>query len=361
MAVHTYKVIGLMSGTSLDGLDIAYCKFYHQEQQWSFEIKKTAHIPYSTDLYDRLQHAVTLNAIDVLALHNEYGVWLGQQTAAFIAQHELSIDFIASHGHTVHHQPQLGITYQIGSGQHIANITNTEVICDFRTNDVALGGQGAPLVPIGDRWLFGAYDYCLNLGGISNVSFESNQQRIAYDIAPANMLLNHICTKIQLPYDDGGQLAKSGSVNSQLLQQLNALLYYTKKAPKSLGYEWFTSEIIPLVEATDDTIPNVLCTAIEHIAMQIALDINTHATSPSTLLITGGGAKNHFLIERLQTLLHDMHTIHVPDALLIDYKEALVFAFLGVLRHRNEINCLRSVTGARTDSSSGVRYLPTLS
>ncbi|MEW7291379.1 anhydro-N-acetylmuramic acid kinase [Aquimarina sp. 2304DJ70-9] len=357
-ASKTYKVIGLMSGTSLDGLDIACCHFENKNNTWSFSIVKTQSIDYTSALKEQLKNTVHLEASKLLAFHNEYGNWLGEQAKNFIKKYTLEIDFIASHGHTVFHQPEIGLTHQIGSGQHLANSSNHKVICDFRTNDVALGGQGAPLVPIGDQLLFNEYDFCLNLGGISNISFDSKAQRMAYDISPANMLLNFICQKINLEYDQGGQLAKTGKINPQLLDLLNALEYYNLPFPKSLGYEWFAEKVIPIIDNTQDSVENLLHTSVVHIATQIANGIKNTQKSDSTLLITGGGAKNNFLIEMLQQKLTGFAKVVIPSVDSIDFKEALIFAFMGVLRDRNEINCLKSVTGALKDSSSGVTYYP---
>ncbi len=357
MIKNEYKVIGLMSGTSLDGLDIAYCHF-KKENGWVFNILEAESIDYDQDFKATLKNSIDLKTVELLVLHNTYGTWLGEQVHHFIKKHNIAVDFVASHGHTVHHQPEIGLTYQIGSGQHLANASGQKVICDFRTGDVAIGGQGAPLVPIGDRLLFGSYDFCLNLGGISNISFEHNQQRVAYDISPANMLLNFICSKINLEYDKGGQLAKSGSVNHNVLDALNTLAYYQLPFPKSLGYEWFVEKVIPIIENTQDTVENLLHTSVHHIATQIAKAVIDTQKKNSTVLVTGGGAKNDFLIEILQQKLIDFGKVVIPEEKIIDYKEAMVFALMGVLRARNEANCLSSVTGAEKNSSSGVIYDP---
>ncbi|GAA4274576.1 anhydro-N-acetylmuramic acid kinase [Aquimarina gracilis] len=354
----TYKIIGLMSGTSLDGLDIAYCHFEKNNKTWSFSIEKTASINYTSAYKEKLKNTVNLEASKLLAFHNEYGNWLGDRVKEFIHKNNLEVDFIASHGHTVFHQPEIGLTYQIGSGQHIANTCSQKVICNFRANDVALGGQGAPLVPIGDRLLFGNYDFCLNLGGISNISFENNDKRIAYDISPVNMLLNYICKKINLEYDEGGKIAATGTINYNTLNQLNALAYYKLPYPKSLGYEWFEKNVISIIEGTEDTVQNILHTSIHHIATQIATVIKNTQKRGTQLLITGGGAKNDFLIETLRHELQSVAKIIIPSTQIIDFKEALIFAFMGVLRDLNEINCLKSVTGASKNSCSGVVYYP---
>ena len=355
----TYKVIGLMSGTSLDGLDLAYCHISKTLDRWEYVIEHTKSVDYTSEMKEKLKKSIFLTADELLIFNNTYGQWLGEQVKIFITENDLQVDFIASHGHTTHHQPKNGLTYQIGSGQHIANESTCKVVCDFRTNDVALGGQGAPLVPIGDNLFFGNYDFCLNLGGISNISFDKNGLRIAFDIGLANMILNHITQKIDLHYDKGGKLARTGKVNSSILQQLNALEYYKLPFPKSTGFEWFTQKVVPIIEATEDSIENLLHTSIHHLCEQIAIQVKANANdTKSTLLVTGGGALNDFLIDTLKNKLGTNIEVVVPSKKLIENKEALVFALMGVLRIEKEINVLSSVTGAKRDSSSGVVFFP---
>ena len=355
----TYKIVGLMSGTSLDGLDLAYCHILKSDDGWNFEIKTTKSISYDLEMLAKLKDSILLSADELLQFHNSYGTWLGQQSKIFVEENNLEVDYIASHGHTTHHRPENGLTFQIGSGQHLANASGYKVICDFRTNDVALGGQGAPLVPIGDQLFFGKYDFCLNLGGISNISFEYEGQRIAYDIGLANMILNYITRKNGFDYDDGGELARSGSINIEMLRKLNSLEYYQLPFPKSIGYEWFLQEVVPIVEDTDDCLENLLCTSIHHICEQVAIQIKSNSNkSNSTLFIAGGGALNNFLVEILQEKLGKNVTIAMTPKILIEFKEALVFALMGVLRLEEEINVLSSVTGSQRDSSSGVIFLP---
>ena len=357
MKVH--KVIGIMSGTSLDGLDMAYCHIWKQLNHWEFEILHSKSIPYNTTMQKKLQDAIKLPADQLLGFHNNYGSWLGQQVRLFVEDAELQVDYIASHGHTIHHQPENGITFQLGEGQHVANACGFKTICDFRTNDVALGGQGAPLVPIGDRLLFKSYDFCLNLGGISNISFELNNQRFAFDIGIANMLLNHITRQHGLPYDDGGKLAKKGTLLPNFIAELNALDYYIQPYPKSTGYEWFVDQIIPILNTVDAPMESLLHTSIHHICEQVAIQVTALASEGQhTLLVTGGGALNTYMMQVLQLKLGDKIRVVIPDKQLIEFKEALVFAFMGVLRSGQEINVLHTVTGAKTDSSSGVVFLP---
>jgi anhydro-N-acetylmuramic acid kinase len=356
----TYKVIGLMSGTSLDGLDLAYCHISKTLDRWEYGIEQTKSVVYTSEMKEKLKKSIFLSADELLIFNNTYGQWLGEQVKIFIKENDLHVDFIASHGHTTHHQPENGLTYQIGSGQHLANESACKVVCDFRSNDVALGGEGAPLVPIGDLLFFGKYDFCLNLGGIANVSFEYEGKRIAYDIGLANMILNHITQKIGLTYDDNGRLASKGSINNDMLEGLNQLSYYKLPFPKSTGYEWFVEKVVPVIDATKDTTENLLHTAVHHICEQVALQIKKNATKDqSTLFVTGGGALNQFMMELLQSKLAPTVSLVIPSKKLIEYKEALIFALMGILRIEQEINVLKTVTGASEDSSSGVVYLPT--
>ena len=344
----TYFAIGLMSGTSLDGLDICYAKFQNFTN-WEFEILKTETIPYSLEWKNRLQNAILLSAEDLLALDKEYGFYLGEKTQEFISKNNIvDLDFIASHGHTVFHQPQRKFTLQIGDGRAIKLTTKKPVIYDFRSQDVLMGGNGAPLVPIGDELLFSQYDACLNLGGFSNISLQKNHQRIAFDISPVNVVLNYFAEKLGKNYDENGDFARNGAINFKILEQLNALTFYQKPAPKSLGVEFVNSEIFPLLK--DETSENIIATFTEHIAEQIAKVFNDNQLK--TVLVTGGGTFNTYLLEKIRE--KSQTELIVPDENIINFKEALIFAFMGVLRLRNEVNVLCSATGSSENHSSGI-------
>ena len=358
MSSKSYNVIGLMSGTSLDGLDLAYCRFDKVEDNWQFDLLAFDSISYDKEWLNSLKEAIHLADDELIDLDSKYGKWLGEKTKTFIEQNDLSPDLIASHGHTVFHQPEKGITLQIGSGQQIAKITGKKVICDFRKKDVSLGGQGAPLVPIGDELLFNQYAACLNLGGIANVSFRVDSQRVAFDIGMANMLLNHLANQLNKPYDDSGMLARSGTVDQSLLAKLNELDFYQLPYPKSLGYEWFLSDVMPLFESSSASVIDQLATAVEHETLQIGKVFTDLISENGNVLVTGGGAFNDFFIERLKNYTPGHLQIIVPDKQLVDFKEAIVFAFMGVLRLRNEDNCLKSVTGASQDCSGGDVFEP---
>lgn len=342
-----YKVIGLMSGTSLDGVDIAYCIFRYDER-WDFEIIHAETVQYPSEWIDKLTGAFYLDSQSLSNLDVEYGRYLGNVTLKFIQLNNLKPDFISSHGHTIFHQPEKGYTLQIGDGRSIFEINGLPVVYDFRTLDVKFGGQGAPLVPIGDRLLFPEYDYCLNLGGIANISYEQENNRIAYDICPFNQVLNQLAQEVGKDYDAYGEMAKQGKVDQSLLENLDSLAYYSDDPPKSLGREWVDRVFIPLLNENKMSIEDKLTTSVRHFAHQIA----TSVSKGNNVMVTGGGAYNTYFIEQIRTL-SDLSWF-VPSDELINYKEALIFAFLGVLRWRNEINCLSSVTGASKDSSCGI-------
>ena len=344
--------IGVMSGTSLDGIDLVYVKFLKNEYSF-FEIIHAETVSYTAEWKQILQQAIHLSSPALLDLDVVYGKYLASVLVDFIANYKIKeIDFIASHGHTVLHQPEEGITLQIGSGAEIAKITQQKVVYDFRTQDVKYGGQGAPLVPIGDELLFSEHDFCLNLGGFSNVSFRKEGKRIAFDICPVNIVLNHYVSKIGLEYDADGNIASEGKLNTPLLEKLNALAFYTKEAPKSLGLEWVQQEIFPLIDAIEEDISSILRTFVAHIAIQISKIIK----DSDSVLITGGGVFNSFLMQEIENY-SNIEIVQASDA-VINYKEALIFALLGLLKVDNQINCLKNVTGAHKNHSSGVVCLP---
>ena len=343
-------ILGLMSGTSLDGLDIAYCDMYDT----GFELIAAETYPYPDQWVEWLSTLEKASAYHYALVNIELGHYFGQLVNRFRETHPGPVDLIASHGHTIFHQPNLGLTTQIGDGDAIAAETGLPVVYNFRTMDVALGGQGAPLVPVGDELLFGDYDACLNLGGIANISFRINEDgvrlRRAFDICPCNMALNYLARLDGRPYDRNGLLARSGTVNEALLARMDNLAYYRQPIPKTLGKEWFVEEFEPLIQTSRRHLPDLLRTTVEHIANQTAWSVRGRAIE--RMLVTGGGAKNKFLIARLQSQIPGCH-IHVPSEDIIDYKEAIVFAFLGYLRLKGRNNCLSSVTGASRDNCGG--------
>ena len=344
--------IGLMSGSSLDGLDLALVRFTNDEGRYTYEIIEADTLPYPQYWHDQLAGAFLSKPEGLKPLDKEYGTYLGTQVKEFVEKHHVEPDFVASHGHTVFHKPEQHYTLQIGDGQALADACGLTVVNDFRTEDVLKGGQGAPLVPIGDQLLFAEYDICLNIGGIANLSYERDNKRIAYDICIANQALNWLAQRNGFAYDRDGLMASQGHIIPTLLEALNSNEFYRQQPPKSLGREFFEASQKSLLESYPTL--DALATFVEHIAMQIAQA--TKVLSQGKMLITGGGALNSYLVTRIQH--HTQHQVVVPDRKTVDYKEALIFALLGLLRLEHQTNVLCSVTGAPTDSCSGKIWHP---
>ena len=354
-----YQVIGMMSGSSLDGLDIAYVELQAKSGKWDFDIIQAETIPYPEDWAERLRSAIHLDAKNYLLLHSDYGHFLGEQVKDFIDRHGLAykVALVSSHGHTTFHLPPQ-MTAQLGDGSAIAAETGLPVITDLRAIDVALGGQGAPIVPMGEKILLRDYQFFLNLGGIANISVNHPTDYIAYDVCPANRVLNMITAKKGLAYDDGGAIAASGTINTEILDTLNRLDYYGKAYPKSLANDFGTDMVFPLLEQGHLSDEDALRTYTEHIALQVSNEVEKHLPgmeqSGKRILVTGGGAFNRFLIDRLRFYLEPMRVeVEVPEPGLVNFKEALVMALLGVLRWRDEPTTLSSVTGASRDGIGG--------
>ena len=344
-----FRAIGLMSGTSLDGLDLCFACFKKSNSGWNFEILHAETFPYSQHWDTKLRKAIFLNPEDLLALNSEYGFYLGKCVEEFIQRNSLqNIDLISSHGHTIFHQPQRKFTLQIGDGRAIKIINKIPVVYDFRSQDVLMGGNGAPLVPIGDEFLFSQFDACLNIGGFSNISFKNDGKRIAFDICPVNIVLNEFAQNLGKDYDENGDFARKGMVNEKILSVLNSLEFYQQNPPKSLGIEWVKEHVFPILK--EESPENILATFTEHAAVQIAETFNKNKLQK--VLFTGGGTFNHYLLEKIKE--KTITEIIVPDKKLIDFKEALIFAFMGVLRINNEINVLSSATGSSGDHCSGI-------
>ena len=347
-----YIVLGLMSGTSLDGLDLALSRFCFNGYHWNYRIEKAETVNYSSKMRQVLKHAPECSAEQLVWLDHDYGKWIARNCNRFLKD-TLKPVVIASHGHTVFHQPANNFSHQIGNGNEIAAITQLPVVYDFRSMDVALGGQGAPLVPAGDEYLFGNYSYCLNLGGFSNISSRLSGKRIAFDICPVNIALNDVSLIMGKNYDSNGIMGRKGEVMKELLEKLNSIGFYNISPPRSLGREWYEKEFKKCIDNSGRPV-DILRTIYEHITDQIVKF--TNRSKGHNILVTGGGAKNLFLTELL--IQKSVNQMIIPEEIIVDYKEAMVFAFLGLLRLRNEINCFRSVTGAKSDSSTGVLVYP---
>lgn len=357
-----YRVIGIMSGSSLDGLDIAFVEFEESRGKWSFEIKAAYCKLYSNEWQQKLQSATNLSAYEYLLLHTAYGKYIGEQINEFIEENNLyhQVQLIVSHGHTTFHAPALGMTAQLGDGAAIAAITQLNVVSDLRALDVAFGGQGAPIVPIGEKLLFNDYSFYLNIGGITNLSKKNNNDYIAFDVCTANRVMNMLANIEGKEYDKDGAIAASGKVYTPLLTRLNALSYYTLPYPKSLANDFGTDTVFPLVQGFDISISDKLRTCVEHIVLQIANSVQKLSDNikDDKMLVTGGGAFNTFLVKRLIEILLPLKIeVIVPEAIIINFKEALIMGLIGVLRWREEYNVLQTVTGAGRSSIGGAVWI----
>lgn len=344
----TLIVTGMMSGTSLDGMDLVCCRFVKQEE-WKYEILGSVTYDYTQEWKDRLTGAARLDAEAFILLHQEYGRYIGHKVVQFHRNNGLHSDMVASHGHTIFHQPGNRMTFQLGEGSAIAAACGITTVSDFRTLDVSLGGQGAPLVPIGDELLFPSYRYCLNLGGFANISTRK-ANRVAFDICPVNIVLNALAQRTGLEYDAEGKLGRSGMADPELVKTLDNLDFYKVSGPKSLGREWVETTFMPILSSSGLPLNDLMASVYEHIGRQIGQSMDQDGQGE--MLITGGGAFNTYLLERISA--HTPIKLVVPDENLVKFKEAIIFAFLGLLRFRREINCLSSVTGASADSTTGV-------
>jgi anhydro-N-acetylmuramic acid kinase len=357
-----YKVIGLMSGSSLDGLDIAFVEFEENAGKWSFTILASECQPYDNEWKEKLKNAHSLNAMDYLLLHSAYGHYLGEQVNSFIEQHSLQykVSLICSHGHTVFHFPQQKMTAQLGDGAAIAAVTSLPVVSDLRAMDIAFGGQAAPIVPIGEKYLFPDFDLFLNLGGIANLSI-NRENYTAFDVCPANRVLNALAAKVGKDYDANGEMASIGNIHDDLLKKLNELPYYKQPAPKSLDNSFGANEVYSLIKSFGLTHNDSLRTYVEHIVIQIKGAILANCQLPianSKLLVTGGGAFNGFVMDRLKDELKAISIeVIVPDKQIVEFKEALIMALIGILRWRQEYTTLISVTGASRSSIGGALWI----
>ncbi len=357
------KVIGLMSGSSLDGLDIAYAHFQTTNDTISFDLIKAETVEFSEQWQRRLKNLPKVDALSFAKTHTYFGHLMGTMVNNFIKKHQIEVDFIAAHGHTIFHYPDNRMTIQIGDGAAMAAITGLPVINNFRTHDIAINGEGTPLAPIADKYLFPGYDFYLNIGGIANISCDINGRFVAFDIGAANQVFNPLAHLLNLPYDNNGDIAKSGTVNKMLLEQINTMDYFSQNYPKSLDNSWLQQNILPQYLVTEDTIANRLRTAVEQLAQQTALAIQQIIKTenlpiknePFTIFATGGGAFNHFLIKRTEVVCNQYFPtkIIVAKPEIVEYKEALLMGLMGVLRVHNKVNVMRSVTGAKVDTIGG--------
>ncbi len=351
-ATNKFRTLGIMSGTSLDGLDLCQSLFELNDSSWTFTIEKAKTVSYPAEIEELLRNSHKLSGNDLAKLNAWYGKWIAERVNEFSVDSNAQINVIGSHGHTVFHNPSQGYSTQIGSGAHIAALTGIPCVCDFRSGDIARGGQGAPLVPVGDHLLFADFDICLNIGGIANLSYATEKGRMAFDICPANMALNYLANQLNKPFDKDGVIGKNGNVSQELLDQLNNLHFYKESGAKSLGREWFENTFAPAINLYQISTIDALRTVYEHVSQKIS---ESFAVKPNgKVLVTGGGAKNQFLINLIEQKCSCK--VVVPNQNLIDFKEALIFGFLAVLYLNKTSSALSSATGARENSIGGCLY-----
>lgn len=354
-----------MSGSSLDGLDLAYCEIVIDKNEEFKVVNSTIlaaeTLPFSEQWENRLRNLPEQNALTFAKTNTYFAHYMADLVKHFCIKNKIQPDFIASHGHTIFHYPDQRLTVQVGDGAALAAKTGYPVICDFRTHDIAINGEGTPLAPIADKWLYPGYDFYLNIGGIANISCEINGKYTAFDIGPANQVLNALANIIGKPYDENGDLAAEGTVDEGLLDSVNRLDYFQKNYPKSLDNRWISENILPLYFKAELPLVDKLCTAVEQLAQQLAFSIQQIlekekvSVEKKSIFITGGGAYNSYLVQRIQNLSPQLNII-LPDPLVIEFKEAALMALMGVLRVENQVNCLSSVTGAKMDTIGGAIY-----
>ena len=341
-----------MSGTSLDGLDLALVSFFKEKEKLSWSLEACRTVSFPSGLKSRLASPDSLNQAELEKLDLDFGLFIANEILRWKGENNLQFDLISSHGHTLFHKPEKGITLQIGNGKVIFELLNTPVVNDFRSGDVALGGQGAPLVPAGDLALFPDHSTFLNLGGIANISnFQNGKLTTAYDICPFNQVINYFSNHLDKPYDDIGGLGRSGKPIPHLIEKWNHLQFYQQTPPKSLSREWVEKNFFS--EYGDEKTVDLLNSFYHHTVFQISSAIKK-LVNPGKILVTGGGAKNKFAIGLLETRLES--ELSIPEEKLIEFKEAIIFAYLGFLRVRGETNIFAAATGASRDSVGGTLY-----
>lgn len=349
------NILGLMSGTSMDGMDAALCHF-SDENAIDWKIRYFKCFDYPEHLKVLMQKAQDSPSTEHLtAAEMGYAQWcieIIEEVKAWAYEEDIEIHGVGIHGQTLFHQPEQKLTYQAGVLPIIAKETGLVVVGNFRIQDVLLGGQGAPLVPFGDQLLFSGYEGCLNLGGFANLS-KGNPTLgegvlAAFDIAPANIVLNELASLLGHPFDNGGEIARKGMLNGWILDQLDSLEYYEHNGPKSLGVEWVEKFIDPIIYTVDPQ--TALATYTEHLAQQIVNQLPSGKT-----LVTGGGAFNQYLMERIELLGGNCE---LANPILIEAKEALIFALLAHQRLLGRANVYGHTTGSGMTHSSGVIHHP---
>jgi len=349
------KVIGIMSGSSLDGLDVDFSFFSETKAGWTYQNITSATISFPGELHSRLKNADQIFGKELTKLDIDFGNWVGKKIMEFCENCEQVPDLISSHGHTIFHEPENEFTLQIGSAQCIAQKTKLPVISDFRLKDIVKGGQGAPLVVIGEKLLLREYKSFLNLGGIANLTLFEEGKIKSFDIAPCNQVLNHFSKKLGLAYDAEGEWARRGAVDKEWLEYLKTVSYFKKNPPKSLANQFTSQYVLKSYPTKTEDALNTYCYFLKY-ELEKWIKNLLPGKQEVPILATGGGAKNTFLMEVFnQSPFLDLIA---ADEHLVDYKEAMIFGFLGALRWFDQINILSAATGANSDSCSGTIYYP---
>ncbi len=361
-----YKVLGLMSGSSLDGLDIAYCTFEVDASKKenpivNWNMLEAATLPFSEKWQVRLGHLPAQSALIFAKSNTYFGYYMGELVNTFLKESSIQPDFIASHGHTIFHYPNERCTVQIGDGAALAATTGLPVVCDFRTTDIALDGEGTPLAPIADKYLFGGYDFYLNIGGIANISCSVGERMIAFDVGAANQVFNRLANLAGQDFDKDGKLAAEGNLLTGLYYKINQLPYFEQDYPKSLDNQWLQHHIVKTYLEEEGSVSDKLRTACEQLAFQVHQSVKKICYEEKlrkeryTMFLSGGGVFNNYLIACLKNYCPQIDFV-IPEKKIIQFKEAALIALLGVLRMEGLPNCLASVTGAKRDSVGGAVY-----
>jgi len=355
-----YNVIGITSGTSLAGLDLVFAALTEVRGKWTYEVKASERVEYTAEWEEKLGKAADLPARDYLLLHSEYGHFIGHAVNQFIADHQLDhqVHFIAAHGDTVFHIPAQKMTAQLGDGAAISAVTGLSVISDLRAMDIAFGGKGAPLLPIAEQLLFPDYQYRVNLGENATLAAQIDGQLIASDICACNYVLDTLAETLNFPFDKDGQLAAGGVTDQSLLNALNGLAFYNEASPRHMSSKFGTGTVLPMIQQHQLSTQGKLNTYTHHIAAQIEKIVKDllpqEENVPRSLLLTGGGAANTYLVKTIEAALqpHNVTVTVQHDP----FRNALMIALLGALRWRQEPNGLASVTGAEKDSVGGALW-----
>jgi anhydro-N-acetylmuramic acid kinase len=348
-------ILGAMSGSSLDGLDLAICSFTDQS---IFTIHNSTTIELPLDLRTKLKNFSTLNAFQIADLDAYFALFSAHSIRDFTNNWIGGISLVVSHGHTLYHNPANAVSWQIGNGGIIAAVTGIDTLCDLRVQDVALGGQGAPLAALVDLNLFKDYTGLLNLGGIANITINQSNTVYSWDISPCNQVFNHLAQKEGKEFDKGGSIARSGKILMELIHKWQENTYFSQMPPKSMDNTWVKENYIKEIDKIDQPVKILMASFAEFVAIQLSKDLKSLDLNPGKILVTGGGAFNAHFISRLKVHLSPLNwVVEVAEESLINYKEAMLMAYMGHRYINKKTNTISTATGAEKDLISGALYL----